>query len=82
MATVSIEYWSLAGELERIPGVKVTGQVGRSGSFEVTVNGQLIFSKLQKGKFPDPKEVAEEVKNCIKNGHQGGKGGQQKSSYH
>ncbi len=30
---------------------------GRSGSFEVTWNGELIFSKYALDRFPDPLEV-------------------------
>uniref|UniRef100_A0A8C5CEE6 Selenoprotein n=1 Tax=Gadus morhua TaxID=8049 RepID=A0A8C5CEE6_GADMO len=35
-----------------IPDAEVTG-------FEVTVNGQLVFSKLQTGSFPDDTKVRE-----------------------
>uniref|UniRef100_A0A8C6WR42 Uncharacterized protein n=1 Tax=Neogobius melanostomus TaxID=47308 RepID=A0A8C6WR42_9GOBI len=31
------------------PDADVSGSVGRSGSFEIEVNGQLIFSKLETG---------------------------------
>jgi predicted Rdx family selenoprotein len=39
-----------------IPG-GVTVVPGRSGSFEVTWNGELIFSKYALDRFPDPLEV-------------------------
>ena len=32
------------------------------GRFEVTVNGQLIYSKLQTHRHPNPGEVAETVR--------------------
>ena len=31
------------------------------GAFEVSVNGEVIFSKLSEGRFPDPKELLEKV---------------------
>lgn len=31
------------------------------GRFEVTVNGRLIFSKAREGRFPDLKEIVEEL---------------------
>jgi len=33
----------------------------KGGCFEVTVNGELIYSKLQTGKFPDEKSMVEIV---------------------
>ena len=29
------------------------------GAFEVSVNGKLIFSKLEEGRFPEPTELKE-----------------------
>lgn len=34
---------------------------GDKGQFEVTVNGDLVFSKLSKGRFPEYGEVRPEV---------------------
>jgi len=34
---------------------------GGGGCFELTVDGNLIYSKLQTGKFPDEKWVLETV---------------------
>ena len=31
------------------------------GCFEVTVNGRLVYSKLQTGKFPDEDALTDEV---------------------
>ncbi|PRD28579.1 UNVERIFIED_CONTAM: hypothetical protein NCL1_31945 [Trichonephila clavipes] len=39
--------------LKAVPEAEVKGTVGRKSSFEVVVNGVLVFSKLKKGKFPD-----------------------------
>ena len=41
-----------------MPGAKVTGSITNPGDFEVTVNGQLIFSKKSTGTFPDPNAVS------------------------
>ena len=30
----------------------------RSGAFEVTIDGKLIYSKFQTGNFPNPKEIS------------------------
>jgi len=47
--------------LKAAPLAKVTGATGRRTSFEVTVNGKLIFSKLTKGGFPNFSEVVKSV---------------------
>ncbi|GBO09184.1 hypothetical protein AVEN_166050-1, partial [Araneus ventricosus] len=47
--------------LAAVPEAEIKGKVGRSTSFEVVVNGVLVFSKLQKGKFPDFNEIVEVV---------------------
>ncbi len=31
------------------------------GRFEVTVDGELIFSKLAEGRFPEEKEILEKI---------------------
>ncbi|AWM39891.1 SelT/SelW/SelH family protein [Gemmata obscuriglobus] len=36
------------------------------GCFEVTVNGELIYSKLQTGTFPDEQSVLESVRERLK----------------
>ena len=43
---------------DQVSGAKVTGSVTNPGDFEVTVNGQLIYSKHQTGCFPDPNAVS------------------------
>ena len=43
---------------DNVPGAKVTGSVTNPGDFEVTVNGQLIYSKQQTGTFPDANSVS------------------------
>ncbi|XP_044059087.1 migration and invasion enhancer 1-like [Siniperca chuatsi] len=55
----------MAGVVRQVPGVQVTGVKGRPDSFEVSVNGQLIYSKLNTGTFPVPEQVAEMVKQIV-----------------
>jgi len=35
---------------------------GGRGSFEVSISGETVFSKLEKGRFPDIKELREALK--------------------
>ncbi len=35
---------------------------GDRGAFEVTVNGAMVFSKLDKGRFPDLKELRDALR--------------------
>ncbi|UYV68253.1 MIEN1 [Cordylochernes scorpioides] len=49
-----------------LPDAKVTGGVGRLSSFEVNVNGQNVFSKLQVGSFPDQIEMTRVIIEFIK----------------
>ncbi|KAI8500607.1 hypothetical protein Bbelb_214250 [Branchiostoma belcheri] len=46
-----------------VPDAEVMGVVGRSSSFEITVDGQLLFSKLESGGFPEEKEILEALSN-------------------
>jgi selenoprotein W-related protein len=39
---------------------------GGGGCFEITVNGELIYSKLETGKFPDEKWVLETLGKRLK----------------
>lgn len=39
-------------------GASVAIRRGRSGSFEIVRDGQLVYSKLQTGRFPADGEVA------------------------
>lgn len=38
---------------------------GPRGSFEVKVNGQMVFSKLEKGRFPSLDEVRDPLKAAM-----------------
>jgi len=48
--------------LNAFPSALVSGKVGRSSSFEVVLNGTLIFSKLECQGFPFAKDVIAEIK--------------------
>ncbi|MBN3296470.1 MIEN1 protein, partial [Amia calva] len=37
---------------------EVSGFVGRAGSFEIEINGQLVFSKLETSGFPYEDDVS------------------------
>jgi selT/selW/selH-like putative selenoprotein len=50
----------LADELrERYSDIEVELIKGSGGAFEVCRDGELIFSKLSSGRFPEPKEIYE-----------------------
>ena len=38
---------------ELLKNLKIDGKVGRRYTFEVTINDELVFSKLKTGAFPD-----------------------------
>jgi len=48
--------------LASLPSAEVTGEKGRKTSFEVTINGKMVYSKLDSGSFPDYKDV---VQACV-----------------
>jgi selT/selW/selH-like putative selenoprotein len=55
--------------LRSVPDAQITGTVGRTRSFEVTINGKLVHSKLATwfgyfpgGGFPDYEKIAEMAK--------------------
>jgi len=45
-----------------VPDAQITGTVGRPRSFEVTINGKLVYSKLETGDFPEYEKIAEMAK--------------------
>jgi len=47
----------LAAEIESNFGDKVELVVGKGGCFEVVVDGELVFSKKDAGRFPENSEV-------------------------
>lgn len=47
----------MAAELKQHLGVDSELVQGHGGVFEVTVDGKVIFSKKQVGRFPEPGEI-------------------------
>jgi selenoprotein W-related protein len=43
--------------MEKQLGIKPQLVKGTGGVFEVTVDGELVFSKKKTGRFPDPGEI-------------------------
>jgi len=53
----------LAAELKKALGVDAELEAGGGGIFDVTVDGQLLFSKHAEGdRFPHPGEVEERIR--------------------
>jgi selT/selW/selH-like putative selenoprotein len=48
----------LAAELKNEFGVQARLIRGGGGIYDVTVDGEVVFSKFRAGRFPDPGEVA------------------------
>ena len=51
----------MAAELKKKYGVSAELIKGAGGVFEVTLDGDLIFSKKALGRFPEHSEVFEEI---------------------
>ncbi len=49
---------------QRIQELKLIPSGG--GCFEISVNGDLIYSKLKTGKFPDEGEIEEQVGELLR----------------
>jgi len=49
---------------EEFPDAEVSGFVGRSGSFEIELNGQLIFSKIETSGFPYEDDIMDAVQKA------------------
>uniref|UniRef100_A0A3Q3X2H8 Migration and invasion enhancer 1 n=1 Tax=Mola mola TaxID=94237 RepID=A0A3Q3X2H8_MOLML len=49
------------------PDAEVSGFVGRKGSFEIVINGQLVFSKLKTSGFPYEEDVLNMIQ-CAQDG--------------
>jgi len=58
---------ALQGELRKEFGVESELVIGPRGSFNVTVNGELIFSKAEAGRFPKPGEIVTRIKEHLQN---------------
>ncbi|HZP46318.1 MAG TPA: Rdx family protein [Candidatus Binataceae bacterium] len=47
----------MAANLEKLYGRDITIRPGKSGQFDVIVDGKLVFSKAEQGRFPLDGEV-------------------------
>jgi selenoprotein W-related protein len=53
---------SVADELREAFGLKATLVGGGNGIFDVIVDGKLVFSKYETGRFPEPGEIVGKLK--------------------
>jgi len=47
----------LAAKIRECAGVEVQLIAGSGGAFDVRIDGQLVFSKHQTGRFPEDEEI-------------------------
>jgi selT/selW/selH-like putative selenoprotein len=47
---------------KQFPNAEIELREGSKGIFDVTKDGQLIFSKYQTGRFPQPPEILDKLK--------------------
>ena len=52
----------MAAEIDEKLGENVELIKGKDGVFEVSLDGQLIYSKRATGRFPEPGEVENEIR--------------------
>jgi selenoprotein W-related protein len=52
----------LAAEIEKVAGVTPKLIKGEGGVFEVVVDGRLIYSKKQTGRFPEHEEILSQLR--------------------
>ncbi|XP_011875727.1 PREDICTED: migration and invasion enhancer 1 [Vollenhovia emeryi] len=58
------QFLQLAEEIKRnVPSATVAGTAGRQASFEVQVNDELVYSKLQTLAFPDFVAIADMIRD-------------------
>jgi len=55
----------LAARIRKTAGVTPTLIASGGGAFEIRVNGELIYSKLETGEWPDFDAIAAQVKSKI-----------------
>jgi len=75
MAEITIQYcvvWNyhpraagLADDIKKEFGEDATLVKGRDGVFEVTVDGELVYSKRELGRFPNPGEVEDSLRSKL-----------------
>jgi len=48
-------------EIKRQRNIETHLIKGSGGQFDVVLDGKLIFSKKERGRFPDPKEILDQI---------------------
>ncbi|NWU10615.1 MIEN1 protein, partial [Cephalopterus ornatus] len=67
---IVVEYWGALGAGGDVGGVGGRGTAQGwapcvpSGAFEIEINGQLVFSKLENGGFPYEKDLIEAIRRA------------------
>uniref|UniRef100_A0A8C2Y5V8 Migration and invasion enhancer 1 n=2 Tax=Coturnix japonica TaxID=93934 RepID=A0A8C2Y5V8_COTJA len=49
---------------EEYPDIEIESRLGGTGAFEIEINGQLVFSKLENGGFPYEKDLMEAIRRA------------------
>eukprot|EP00076_Gallus_gallus_P030484 XP_015155030.1 migration and invasion enhancer 1 [Gallus gallus] len=49
---------------EEYPDIEIESRLGGTGAFEIEINGQLVFSKLENGGFPYEKDLIEAIRRA------------------
>ncbi|XP_059819179.1 migration and invasion enhancer 1-like [Hypanus sabinus] len=58
-------YQDLADNILKLfPDADVSGDVGRKGTFEIQINGQLVFSKLETKGFPYENDILSAIEKA------------------
>ncbi|XP_019362762.1 PREDICTED: migration and invasion enhancer 1 [Gavialis gangeticus] len=58
-------YQELASAVkEEYPDIEIESRLGGKGAFEIEINGQLVFSKLENGGFPYEKDLIEAIRRA------------------
>jgi len=57
----------LAAEIETELNIDVELKPGELHSFDVFIDEQLIFSKFEEGRFPEPEEIIETIRSYLEN---------------
>ncbi|XP_025928726.1 migration and invasion enhancer 1, partial [Apteryx rowi] len=58
-------YQELASAVkEEYPDIEIESRLGGTGAFEIEINGQLVFSKLENGGFPYEKDLIEAIRRA------------------
>lgn len=56
----------LADELKKEFGIEAELVTGEVGSFDVYLNGELLFSKSEAGRFPNSGEIVQKIDEYLK----------------